>query len=148
MIHDWSHIDHFEEWEFADPYYQGSGNLIDGVLLMMFEKMRRDLDCPIIPHGIAGGCVDVKGIHGHSDNSYHRKDKGCKACDFHIITDMSPREQFYLVSSYGFPGLGVYYDWHWDNDLLSIGFHADLRPRNRTQRWVRRNGKYLYLLGR
>ena len=148
MIKSWSHIDYFEEWEFADPNYPGSGNLIDGTLLIMFEKMRRDLGCPIIPHGTVGGCVDVDGSHGHSDNSYHRKNKGCKAADFHIETDMSPREQFYCVSAYGFPGLGVYYDWHWAGKLLAIGFHGDLRPRNRTQRWTRRNGMYFYLLGR
>lgn len=148
MIHDWSHIDHFEEWEFADPNHPGSGSLIDGQLLIMFEKMRKDLDCPIIPHGSVGGCVDVDGAWGHSHNSYHRKDKGCKAVDFHLVTDLSPREQFYYVSSYAFPGLGVYYDWKWDGKMLPIGFHADLRPRNRTQRWTRRNGVYFYLLGR
>ena len=148
MIHNWSKIEHFEEWEFADPNYPGSGNLIDGQLLIMFDKMRTELDRPVIPHGSVGGCVDVAGSWGHSENSYHRKDKGCKASDFHIETDMSSREQFLCVSSYGFPGIGVYYDWHWDNELLSIGFHVDLRPRNRTQRWVRRGGEYLYLLGR
>jgi len=142
----WAYIDHFEEWEFDDPNYPGSGSLIDGQLLMLLVKIRRELNCPVIPHGPVGGCVDVDGRWGHAPESYHLKEHGCRAVDFHLVTDLSSREQYYHIARYGFPGLGVYYDWHWNNKPLPIGFHGDLRPRDRTQRWARINGHYLYLL--
>jgi len=144
----WDKVPHFTREEFDDPFYPGSGDMIDGVLLHMLVKTRIETGWPMIPHAKVGGCVDVDGAHGHSPRSYHRRDRGCKACDFHFRTNAPPREQFYLLTRMGFTGVGVYFDWHWDEKLLPIGFHVDLRPRNRTQYWTRRGGEYIYLLGR
>ena len=142
----WKHVRHFERHEFDDPAYPGSGDLIDGQLLMMLDDMREDTGWPVIPHAVAGGCVDVDGRHGHADDSYHLKRMGCMAVDFHFAAQVSSREQFYRVRLQGFTGIGIYYDWHWSGRLLSIGFHVDIRPRARTQIWKRVAGDYFYLL--
>ena len=147
MIH-WEHVRYFTQREFQDPDVTNSGDLIDGRLLLLLDKLRHETGWPIIPHWQVGGCVDVNGTHGHAPHSYHLKAKGCKAVDFHFNTTATPRYQYYMVSLFGFPGLGVYYDWHWNGELLPLGFHVDLRPRKRTQRWARRDGHYTYLLWR
>jgi len=142
----WDKVPHFTREEFDDPLYPGSGDFIDGVLLHLLVKTRLETGWFMITHAAVGGCVDVDGKHGHSPHSYHRKDMGCKACDFHFKTKVSPREQFYVLMRMGFTGIGVYFDWNWGGELLPIGFHVDTRPRICCQVWTRRNGKYIYLL--
>ncbi len=136
----WSYVRHFKRYEFDDPLYPGSGDLIDGQLLYMLDRLREDTGWPIHPHWEVGGCVDVDGSHGHAKHSYHLKKMGCKAVDFHFDTTASFREQYYAVSKAGFTGIGVYPNWE------HPGFHVDTRPKEKTQRWVRRNGIYIYLL--
>lgn len=144
----WKQVKFFKPEEFDDPMYPGSGGYIDGVLLFELEKLRKATGWPIITHAKVGGCVDMDAKHGHSRNSYHIYANGCKACDFHFLTDEDPRLQYRQVEDIGFPGIGVYYDWHWNGKLLPIGFHVDMRPKDQTQRWARRNKEYFYLLGR
>jgi len=142
----WKRVRHFQSIEFNDPNHPGSGIWINGILLMRLDVLRHDTNWPIIPHAAVGGCVDMEGTHEHSTNSYHLKSNGCKACDFHFITDASPRRQYYEVSRMGFGGLGAYYDWNWKGRKLLIGFHVDVRPSDKTQRWKRIDGQYIYLL--
>lgn len=142
----WNKVRYFKREEFDDPNYPGSGENIDGILLFMLDKLRHETGWPIITHWKVGGCVDVDGTHGHARNSYHLLENGAKAIDFHFITNKSAREQYYEVSKFGFPGLGVYFDWEWNGKPLPIGYHVDLRPRSKTQRWKREKGKYIYLL--
>lgn len=151
----WKHVRHFELWEFDDPKVPGSGELIDGIIILVLDKMRHESGWAIIPHWKVGGCVDIDGSHGHSSSSYHLKFKGCRAVDFHFADpktfeplDVNPRLQYEMVERYRFAGIGVYYDWHWGGKLLPIGFHVDRRPDSKFQRWVRRDGQYIYLLGR
>jgi len=140
----WQAIDHFEPYEFDDPDVPGSGIEIDGHLLFDLNRLRRATGWPIIPHWEVGGCIDVNGNHGHAKKSYHRLDQGAKAVDFHFDTKVNPRTQCLEVEKMGFPGVGFYYDWHWDGKKLKIGFHVDRRARLKAQRWTRRNGNYLY----
>lgn len=146
MAIDWEKVPHFERREFDDPNYTGSGDCINGGLLIMLVKLRNATDWPIIPHWKVGGAVDIDGSHGHSNNSYHLKSQGCEAVDFHFVTDIDPRLQVYNVLQLGFGGIGIYYDWKWDNKPLSIGFHVDVRPKGRFQIWKREDGQYIYLL--
>ena len=145
---DWLSIDHFTPDEFADPNYADSGPLISPLIVYPLNDLRHNTGWPIITHAAVGGCVDVDGSHGHAKKSLHLMDQGAMACDFHFNTDADPREQYRQVEAMGFGGVGIYYDWHWDGQLLGIGFHVDQRSVTRLQRWVRRNGEYVYLLGR
>ncbi len=143
----WNKVKYFKSYEFDDPDFPGSGKEINGTLLWQLVKLRKDTGWPIITHWRVGGCIDVLGNHGHATHSYHRKDRGCKACDFHFDTTVSPRYQFFMVAKTGFGGIGIYQNqWHWNNKLLPIGFHVDVRSSSRAQIWKRENGKYIYLL--
>ena len=137
----WKSVLYFKPSEFDDPNVPGSGKHIDACLVMLLDKLRIMIDCPIIPHASVGGCVDMRARHGHSVNSLHLFDQGCRACDFHFNTDKSFREQYNFVCQAGFGGVGVYIygprPW----------FHVDTRPRYVTQHWVCNvKGKYQYLL--
>ena len=80
----WSEVKYFGRGEFDDPDYPDSGELINEELVKKLDLLRELSGWAIIPHWKVGGCVDVKGTHGHSERSYHRKERGCKACDFHF----------------------------------------------------------------
>ena len=122
LLDSWKQIVHFIPGEFDDPDFPGSGLQIDALLVMSLDKLRMTIGCKILPHWKVGGCVDIKGTHGHTQNSYQRLDRGAKACDFHIETLMGLREQYNHVCRAGFGGI-VVYPW-WNNP----GFHVDIRP--------------------
>jgi hypothetical protein len=142
----WEHVRYFRREEFDDPAYPGSGDFIDGEALFLLDKMRHETGWPIITHAVAGGAVDIDGRYGHESQSYHLLKMGCKAVDFHFSTDATARTQYDMVELMHWPGIGVYFDWHWKGRRLSIGFHVDKRPMERIQRWRRENGQYIYLL--
>ena len=145
----WKKVKYFDPEQFDDPNYPESGKNINGILLFQLEKLRKETKWPIITHAIVGGCVDVDGSHGHSNASLHLISNGARACDFHFKTDADPRLQYREIERIGFGGIGIYYNWRWGGKLLPIGFHVDVRPLERYQRWVcRKKGEYLYLLGR
>ena len=142
----WDKVKYFEQHEFDDPKYPGSGELMHFKVVYALDHLRECAGCPII----VLAAVDVNGDHGHADNSYHLAKNGCQAVDFYFKTDKPPREQYYYVEKTGFGGVGVYLNiWHdKKGDLLPIGFHTDSRPINRLQRWsCRMKGRYNYLLG-
>ena len=62
----WKHVRHFDREEFDDPRVEGSGDHMDGKLVIMLDKMRHESGWAIIPHGEVGGCVDLDGSHGHA----------------------------------------------------------------------------------
>lgn len=142
----WDRVKHFSRDEFQDPQYgPESGDLIDGVLLEMLVRLRHGTGWPMMIHWAVGGAVDVDGAHGHGDRSYHLKERGCKAVDFHFASRAPARLQYYEVARSGFSGLGFYPDWKW-NGVVTPGFHVDLRPKEWTQRWRRKDGQYVYVL--
>ena len=146
----WNQIKHFREWEFDDNLYPGSGEEIDMILVLNLDYVweRVFTITGARPKIIITQGVDLYGEHGHSENSYHLKKKGCKAADFIIVTKLNSRILYKLVERQGFGGIGVYYDWTRYGKPVPIGFHVDRRPERYLQRWTRRKGKYLYLLGR
>lgn len=142
----WDEIENFEREEFDDPNCPGSGDLFDYKMLLRIARIRQCIGWPMISHAPVGGAVDVNGSWGHAEYSYHLKDMGACALDFHFITDAPTREQFHKMMCAGFTGLGIYYDWHWNGYILPVGFHIDSRSRHRTQVWKREDGTYIYLL--
>ena len=134
----WKAVKWFREEEFADPLVTGSGKCIDPILLFTLDKMRRESNWPIVPHWKVGGAVDIAGSWGHAENSYHLAIRGCKAVDFHFITKASIREQYNFICHFRFGGIGFYPEWNFP------GFHVDMRPRGKTQHWVKKGGEYVY----
>jgi hypothetical protein len=137
----WEHVRYFTSHEFDDPDHPGSGQEIDGRLLLVLDKLRHETGWPIIVHRSVGGGVDVNGTHGHSKNSYHLLENGAKAADWHFDTKESIRFQIRTVLRFVFGGIGIYYDWG-----IPVGFHTDVRPVERFQVWTRRDGQYIYLI--
>ena len=146
MIH-WQKVRHFQKSEFDDPSHPGSGELIDGVILLMLDELRERTGWPIDTMWETGGCVDVNGTHGHADRSFHRLDMGAKAVDFFFETKESTRKQYFYVCSAGFPGIGIYHNWKYNGKPIPIGFHVDRRPIEVCQWWRRMpDGRYVYFL--
>ena len=158
-IMDWRYIEFFEMEHFDDPLYPGSGEFIDPLLVFALDALRRRTGWPIVPHVLnvigedgepftIGGAVDMYGEHDHATNSYHLKKNGCKACDFHFLTEAPIRLQYRAVEKMGFTGLGIYIKkWKWGGKILPAGFHVDFRPKEKIQRWSDRKGrKRIYLL--
>jgi len=144
---DWQTLAHFDSWEFDDPDFPGSGREMGEQPIATLDLIRDETGWPI--HVTAG--IDILGQH-HAKNSYHNKEQGALAVDWYFDTDASPRRQYYILEDYGIPAIGVYYDWRkWNAkkdewELILIGFHTDWRPIDKTQRWVRDQGEYIYLL--
>jgi len=142
---DWNKIPNFERREFDDPLHPGSGDNIDRNIVLILQELRLITRVPIIIHSGAGGAVDMDGSHGHSDNSYHLHKNGCKAVDFHLNCQWPTRVQVYYVLNSGFSGIGIYYDWTF-NEKPTLGFHGDTRQKDRSQVWTEINGERTYFL--
>ena len=137
----WNRIKHFTRDEFQDSLHgPESGDLINGEFLFMIVRLRIDTGWQMAIHWRVGGAVDVDGSHGHADKSYHRKDQGCKAIDFHLLTAASANRQFWEIAHAGFTGIGFY------PQQVHPGWHIDIRPREETLLWKFVNGKYDYFL--
>ena len=145
---DWNNIEFFDMENFDDPLYPGSGENIDPLIALVLDSLRRNTGWPIRIHTSVGGAVDMHGDHGHADGSYHLLKNGCKAADWHFVTDTDYRLQYRAVEKMGFNGIGSYLGhWRWNGKILPIGFHTDLRPKGLIQRWsCRKKGEYFYLL--
>ena len=135
----WKHIIHFIPREFDDPLIPNSHQHISSQTVILLDKLRCILNRKIITHWKIGGCVDVNGSHGHSDDSRHLVANGSDAVDFHIDTNMNIWWQYNYVCQCGFGGIGVYLWWK------HPGFHVDCRLRSETLHWIsRQKGQYEY----
>ena len=133
----WKSVVRFVPREFDDPDFPGSGTHIDALLVLNLDKLAITTNWRVITHWRIGGCVDMKGSHGHARSSYHRSDRGCKAADVHFLDinyeplNISLREQYVEVCKAGFPGIGIYPWWK----PYPGGFHVDARPRILANHW-------------
>ena len=131
-VTNWKHVCRFISKEFEDPDHPGSGECIDARIVLLLDKLALTTDFRVMTNWRIGGCVDMHGSYGHSQNSYHLYRQGCKAVDFHLLDhEFKPlkinlREQFNYVCRAGFPCV-IIYPW-WNNP----GFHVDCRPMSRT----------------
>ena len=141
ILQSWKTVLYFKSSEFDDPLFPGSGVNMNALTVLLLDKLRVCINCPIIIHSRAGGAVDMQGKHGHAARSYHRFDQGCRAADFHIQTNMNYREQYNKVCQAGFSGIGVYL-----YGFPKVWFHVDTRQITETQHWIcKRPGQYEYL---
>jgi len=144
---DWSVIRHFTPAEFDDPEVPGSHEHMDPATILLLDMLRHKTGWPIVTHNKFGlrGCVCVRPA-GHAMQSLHYVENGASAVDFHFIApNVDPRAQAMAVLQSGFPGVGIYYDWHWSGLALPVAFHAD--NRRRPQVWQHTAaGRYVYLL--
>jgi hypothetical protein len=119
------------EWAEFAPYFtpQECGLGMDYEFMKILKEFRRFLGLPMKVHG---GWEE-----GHASNGYHPKGR---AIDFHV-NGVSPRFILHKIDSFGkFGGVGYYPEWN------NPGFHVDNRPLETYQRWVRRDGIYIYAL--
>ena len=141
---DWAEMDYFEQKEFDDPDYPGSGEHIDFSVVYALNALREKMGCPIIVHnkfGLHGAvCMEHK---GHCPDSAHYYPE-CSAVDFHFKTKTGRREQAKAVIEHGFGRAGVYYGQRWMDRELPISFHVDMRET--FQLWKCWKGMYTYLL--
>ena len=93
---DWDKVKHFEQSEFDDPLYIGSGKLMNYKIVYAIDHLRETIKSPIV----ITAAVDVYGEHGHAKNSYHLAVNKCRAIDFYIKIDLSPREQYAIRESW------------------------------------------------
>ena len=130
-------IKHFEPHEFEDKNRVGSWKYMDERTVFLLDDTRSKTGWPIVIHA----AVCYEGTCGHSANSYHLRKNGCMAIDFHFKTTLSLREQYRTLEQQGWNGIGIYPHWN------CPGFHVDMRPAHRVQRWTRdKYGQYMYLL--
>ena len=140
ILASWKTITYFKPSEFDDPDFPGTGIHANALLVMLLDKLRFTIGCPIHMNHKVGGCVDMLGTHGHSDDSFHLYENGCRAGDLWVETNMSLREQYNYVCRAPFRGIGIYSWWN------HPGFHVDAGPIQRTQHWYSpRKGVYDYL---
>jgi hypothetical protein len=143
MSIDWSKVNNFTPEEFDDPAYPGSWVHMAAETIFLLDSLRYQTGWKIITqnkHGVRG-CVCME-ARGHAERSRHyiAHPDGASAVDFRFDTSKPTRDQAMAVLQSGFPGIGIYYDWK----SADIGFHVDLR--SQAQIWVRKGGKYVYLL--
>ena len=122
-----------EQWKEFDPYFtpRECGGLMDYGFMLYVLALRRRLNLPMIVH--AGYSRS-----GHAPDSYHGRGM---ALDFHV-TNASPRRVLLEIDRMGVFGGAGWYPW-WNNP----GFHIDVRPMDRYQRWHSRcAGEYTYLI--
>ena len=136
-MYTFSMIGHFAPKEFNDKFFPGSWKHMDEQTVFKIEETREVSGWPIVIHA----AVCYEGTCGHSANSYHLRKNGCRAVDFHFKTAASLREQYLVLEELAWNGIGVYPHWNYP------GFHVDMRPEHRVQRWTRdKYNKYHYLL--
>jgi len=120
---DWSRIRHFRREEWAeDP------DAVDFGLVRRLDAVRAEAGLPVHVHVAYARA-------GHSKNSYHYKGM---AVDFHFDPGLSALEEFTLLASHGFGGLGHYPLWR-----PRPGWHADIRPGASAVLWFF-DGEYHY----
>ena len=143
------YTNYFEPEEFADPLHPGSGEYADKDTVLCLDDLRGLAGCKIVTMASVGGAVDVDGVHGHAENSYHLWKNGAKAIDFYIPGTMDVRDQVRLMLRSDFTGIGMYYNMWKDHKgiMLPVAFHGDVRPVKKFQVWTcREHGEYVYLI--